>query len=240
MPDQVPKAVVQERYERLRRAAGRDRLGGEQGARSAGCSRCWSPRARAARTARPTGCPVAPPTTGSCTSPCRPAVEPPRPGDVVTVEVTYAAPHHLVADGAFGGVRRTRAGDAWEARQGGTPVPAGVLLGMPTVGAPRRSPGRRAPPAADVLVARGGLPAPAAARARASAPARPASSTGCGRPATRPCAPAGRRADRWSSWSAAPRGRPVRRRRLGVPGRLRRRGCRSAIRPGRAAPCRCR
>ena len=39
----------------------------------------------------------------------------PRPGDVVTVEVTYAAPHHLVADGGVG-LRRTRAGDAWEAR----------------------------------------------------------------------------------------------------------------------------
>ena len=61
----------------------------------------------------------------------------PRPGDVVTVEVTYAAPHHLVADGAYGGVRRTRAGDAWEARQAGAgPRPPGVLLGMPTVGAP--------------------------------------------------------------------------------------------------------
>jgi tRNA-2-methylthio-N6-dimethylallyladenosine synthase len=62
---------------------------------------------------------------------------PPRPGDVVTVEVTYAAPHHLVADGAYGGVRRTRAGDAWELRSGRAPdVPAaGVLLGMPTVGA---------------------------------------------------------------------------------------------------------
>ena len=41
-------------------------------------------------------------------------VEPPRPGDMVMVEVTYAAPHHLVAD-TFGSVRRTRAGDAWSA-----------------------------------------------------------------------------------------------------------------------------
>ena len=38
-----------------------------------------------------------------------------RPGDVATVEVTYAAPHHLVADGPVA-VRRTRSGDAWEAR----------------------------------------------------------------------------------------------------------------------------
>ena len=61
---------------------------------------------------------------------------PPRPGDVVTVEVTYAAPHHLVADGSYGGVRATRAGDAWAARQAGGSGLPGVLLGMPTVGAP--------------------------------------------------------------------------------------------------------
>jgi tRNA-2-methylthio-N6-dimethylallyladenosine synthase len=64
------------------------------------------------------------------------AAPPARPGDVVTAEITYAAPHHLVAD-VVHGVRRTRAGDAWEARQA---RPAsddsgsrGVLLGMPTL-----------------------------------------------------------------------------------------------------------
>jgi tRNA-2-methylthio-N6-dimethylallyladenosine synthase len=56
------------------------------------------------------------------------------------VEVTYAAPHHLVADGTFGGVRRTRAGDAWELRQDRGPAAPGVLLGMPTVGAPLTTP----------------------------------------------------------------------------------------------------
>ena len=47
----------------------------------------------------------------------------PRPGDMGTVDVTYAAPHHLVADGALAGgtfaVRRTRAGDVWDAVQAG-------------------------------------------------------------------------------------------------------------------------
>ena len=57
-----------------------------------------------------------------------------RVGDMVTVEVTYAAPHHLVADRVLG-VRRTRSGDAWEARTS-APVAAGVGLGMPTVGVP--------------------------------------------------------------------------------------------------------
>ncbi|MBS43011.1 MAG: tRNA (N6-isopentenyl adenosine(37)-C2)-methylthiotransferase MiaB [Nocardioides sp.] len=60
--------------------------------------------------------------------------EPVRPGDMVTVEVTYAAPHHLVADRVLS-VRRTRSGDAWEARTA-APATAGVGLGMPTVGVP--------------------------------------------------------------------------------------------------------
>lgn len=50
----------------------------------------------------------------------------PRPGDVVTAEVTHAAPHHLNADRVIA-VRRTRAGDLADA-----PVP-GVLLGMPAI-----------------------------------------------------------------------------------------------------------
>ena len=58
-----------------------------------------------------------------------------RPGDTVAVEVTYAAPHHLVADGTVLAVRRTRAGDAWEARRA-APASSGVTLGMPTLGAP--------------------------------------------------------------------------------------------------------
>ena len=68
------------------------------------------------------------------------AGEPPRPGDVATVTVTYAAPHHLVADGAATSVRRTRAGDAWERRATGDASCAtgsgSVGLGFPTVGAP--------------------------------------------------------------------------------------------------------
>jgi len=60
--------------------------------------------------------------------------EPIRPGDVATVEVTYAAPHHLIADRLLS-VRRTRSGDAWDARQS-APVSAGVGLGMPTIGVP--------------------------------------------------------------------------------------------------------
>lgn len=60
----------------------------------------------------------------------------PRPGDVVTVTVSYAAPHHLVADGPVRAVRRTRSGDAWERRTSEPAAPSAVGLGMPAVGAP--------------------------------------------------------------------------------------------------------
>jgi len=72
----------------------------------------------------------------------------PRPGDLVTVRVTHGAPHHLVADSALDGgpysVRRTRAGDAWAARQRadqdhhhgtndhGAQATGPVALGMPS------------------------------------------------------------------------------------------------------------
>lgn len=66
----------------------------------------------------------------------------PRPGDMVRAQVTYGAPHHLIADSALDGglfdVRRTRAGDAWSLGQS-TPEETGVSLGIPTIriGAPQ-------------------------------------------------------------------------------------------------------
>jgi tRNA-2-methylthio-N6-dimethylallyladenosine synthase len=143
LPGQVPKAVVQERYERLvalqddaswsenKRQVGRvlEVLVAEGEGRKDGATHRLSGRApdnRLVHFALPAG------------------ADAPRPGDLAVVEVTYAAPHHLVADGVFGGVRRTRAGDAWEAAQVGAGASrgtgasgsSGVLLGMPTVGAP--------------------------------------------------------------------------------------------------------
>ncbi len=78
-----------------------------------------------------------------------PAEAAPRPGDVITTEVTSAAPHYLLADGPPPRIRRTRGGDAFEARSAGGPeksalrekgvlpeivVPpeTAVLLGMPS------------------------------------------------------------------------------------------------------------
>ncbi|MDA4893146.1 tRNA (N6-isopentenyl adenosine(37)-C2)-methylthiotransferase MiaB [Streptomyces sp. MS2A] len=69
----------------------------------------------------------------------------PRPGDVVTVTVTHAAPFHLLADSPDGKplrIRRTRGGDAWDRAQAescGVPAPADgagarpVSLGLPTL-----------------------------------------------------------------------------------------------------------
>ena len=57
-----------------------------------------------------------------------------RPGDIVHTEITYAAPHHLNADGPVRSHRRTRAGDVYETgRITRTP---GVMLGLPAVGTP--------------------------------------------------------------------------------------------------------
>jgi tRNA-2-methylthio-N6-dimethylallyladenosine synthase len=67
-----------------------------------------------------------------------PGAELPRPGDMVTAEITYAAPHHLVSDLPATALRRTRSGDAWESRQSDASCAAPkanapVLLGLPTL-----------------------------------------------------------------------------------------------------------
>ena len=138
LPDQLPKAVVQGRYERLvavqeeiswaenRAQVGRvlDVLVAEGEGRKDGATARLSGRAPDNRLVH-----FAPGGTS------------PRPGDVATVEVTYAAPHHLVADRPVLALRRTRAGDAWEAARAGSPTGRGVLLGLPAVGAPTATAG---------------------------------------------------------------------------------------------------
>lgn len=126
LPDRVPKAVVQERYERLVAVqeeiswAGNRALEGTTvevlvsagEGRKDGATRRSSGRARDGRLVH-----FAP---GSARV---------RPGDVVEVAVTYGAPHHLVADGPVLSHRRTRAGDA-------AASPVGTVLGLPGFGAP--------------------------------------------------------------------------------------------------------
>jgi tRNA-2-methylthio-N6-dimethylallyladenosine synthase len=137
LPDQVPKAVVQDRYERLvalqeemSLAGNRAQVGRElellvatgEGRKDA-ATRRMSGRARDGRLVHftPTGVPG-----------------PVRPGDVVTVRATYGAPHHVVADGDVLGHRRTRAGDAHEA--GTRPTTPRVGLGLPAMGKPQEQP----------------------------------------------------------------------------------------------------
>ncbi len=139
LEEQVPKHVVQERYERLvalvndiawqenQRLVGRtvELMVAEGEGRKDGQTQRLSGRGPDNRLVH-----FAPVDAAGR----RTAV---RPGDMVEVTLTQAAPHHLVADGPVLSVRRTRAGDAWEGRTTG--APAGVLLGLPTVGVPAAS-----------------------------------------------------------------------------------------------------
>jgi tRNA-2-methylthio-N6-dimethylallyladenosine synthase len=119
MADQVPKEVVQERYERL--MALQDRIAWEENQKVVGRqvellvangegrkdsdTKRMSGRAEDSRLVHfevPEGSTA------------------PRPGDIVSVIVTGAKPYYLIADSLDGAplrVRRTRAGDAWERDQ---------------------------------------------------------------------------------------------------------------------------
>jgi tRNA-2-methylthio-N6-dimethylallyladenosine synthase len=145
LDEQVPKAVVQDRYERLvalveevawaenRALEGRvvELMVAEGEGRKDAATRRLSGRARDNRLVHFTPLVSTSSTAGPTTEPL--AV---RPGDVVEVAVSYAAPHHLVADGPVRSVRRTRAGDAWEAATAAPAPAAGVSLGLPTIGVP--------------------------------------------------------------------------------------------------------
>ena len=128
LPDQLPKEVVQQRYERLlalcndlawqenKSLIGKTvevLVANDEGRKDAATNRL-SGRGRDNRLVHfeiPTGAEV------------------PRPGDFVTVRVTEAKPYFLLADIAGGvyEVRRSRAGDAWDAAQAES-------CGVPTAG----------------------------------------------------------------------------------------------------------
>jgi tRNA-2-methylthio-N6-dimethylallyladenosine synthase len=140
MPDQVPKEVVAERYQRL--VAVQEEISWElnrslvertvevlvaegEGRKDEATSR-RSGRARDGRLVH-----------------FAPGDADLRPGDVVRVTVTYAAPHHLVADGPLVEHRRTRAGDLAASRRepstGPSPGRTVTTLGLPAVGRPAPS-----------------------------------------------------------------------------------------------------
>jgi tRNA-2-methylthio-N6-dimethylallyladenosine synthase len=144
MPDQVPKAVVQQRYERL--MARQNQISWEENQALVGTTvnllvandegrkddqtHRLSGRAEDGR-------------LGHFSIPEGAAT--PRPGDVVSVTVTEAKPYFLLADPSSAGdylMRSTRAGDAWDRWQAEscgapTPTPSGgltpVRLGMPSL-----------------------------------------------------------------------------------------------------------
>ncbi|GAA3758951.1 tRNA (N6-isopentenyl adenosine(37)-C2)-methylthiotransferase MiaB [Microbacterium kribbense] len=144
MPDQVPKEVVQERYDRL--LALQDRISLEENEKQVG---------RKVEVLVSTGEGKKDAATHRLTGRARdnrlvhfelPAGSPrPRPGDMVTVVITHAAPFHLLADSPDGAplqIRRTRAGDAWDRDQAAScaaPAPrtgGAVSLGLPRIGVP--------------------------------------------------------------------------------------------------------
>ena len=133
MEDQIPKAVVQERSERLIELQERitleenqSRIGREvevlvtadEGRKDAATARMTG-RARDGRLVHfaPTG----------------EYAELIRPGDVITTRITAAAPHHLLADDGVLSHRATRAGDRHEAGEKPETPPIGVGLGLPTL-----------------------------------------------------------------------------------------------------------
>ncbi len=142
LPDQLPKEVVQQRYERLLELVNSSALSENQAqigrevevlvineGRKDDATNRMSGRAQDFRLVHfeiPEG------------------ADRPRPGDMVTVKVTEAAPYHLLADDtSFYSLRRTRAGDAWDrAEAASCAVPIGdsgtegksqVSLGLPTL-----------------------------------------------------------------------------------------------------------
>ena len=149
LPDQLPKSVVQQRYERLVEVqeeiswAGNRALEGglvevlvsTGEGRKDGATRRRSGRARDGRLVH------------FDPGPDADAI---RPGDVVQVRVGYGAPHHLVADGGVLSHRRTRAGDVHEtgtrrgagaAESGSTgSVRGSTVLGLPAFGEPAVAP----------------------------------------------------------------------------------------------------
>ncbi|MCT1583903.1 tRNA (N6-isopentenyl adenosine(37)-C2)-methylthiotransferase MiaB [Corynebacterium sanguinis] len=140
MADQLPKDVVQERFERL--VALQERISAEENAKLIGTevellvqagggkkndeTKRMSGRARDGRLVHFA-------VHGDIDREVR-------PGDYVTATVTDAKPHYLIADSGITAHRHTQAGDNSEAGQVPTTAPVGVGLGLPAFGRPAAAP----------------------------------------------------------------------------------------------------
>lgn len=135
MPNQVPKEVVQKRYDRLIEL--QERIALEENQKLIGydvevlvsasenkknkVTHRHSGRARDGRLVH---------FTASEEAIGDKAI---RPGDIVRVVVTSAAPYFIFADGPMLSHRRTKAGDNWAAAIRPSTAPVGVGLGIPTI-----------------------------------------------------------------------------------------------------------
>ncbi|CAB1017333.1 tRNA (N6-isopentenyl adenosine(37)-C2)-methylthiotransferase MiaB [Corynebacterium diphtheriae] len=134
--DQVPKEVVQDRYERL--LALQERISTEENAKLIGTEVELLVQASGGRkndkTQRMTGRSrdgrlVHFDPQGNVDGDIR-------PGDVITTVVTEAKPFFLIADSGVLQHRRTKAGDMSAAGKVPTTAPVGVGLGLPSIGSP--------------------------------------------------------------------------------------------------------
>ncbi|OIR71052.1 tRNA (N6-isopentenyl adenosine(37)-C2)-methylthiotransferase MiaB [Corynebacterium diphtheriae] len=134
--DQVPKEVVQDRYERL--LALQERISTEENAKLIGTEVELLVQASGGRkndkTQRMTGRSrdgrlVHFDLQGHVDGDIR-------PGDVITTVVTEAKPFFLIADSGVLQHRRTKAGDMSAAGKVPTTAPVGVGLGLPSIGSP--------------------------------------------------------------------------------------------------------
>lgn len=137
MDDQIPKEVVQERFERL--VALQDEIAWEENRKLIGAAvNVLVTKTGDAEHGRMTGRAE---DNRLVHVRLDPAAEAVRPGDVVSTTVTEAKPYFLIADADYT-IRRTRSGDAWDRSQAescgagaGPAAGAGgpTSLGMPTI-----------------------------------------------------------------------------------------------------------
>ncbi|MFC0581465.1 tRNA (N6-isopentenyl adenosine(37)-C2)-methylthiotransferase MiaB [Micrococcoides hystricis] len=141
MENQVPKDVVQERYERL--VALQDEIAAAENLKLLGTTQELLVTAAAGSKSDQTGRLSGRARDNRLVHFSVPEGQPaPRPGDFVEVPITEAKPFFLISDPTADqySLRRSRSGDAWEREQAdscGVPTPGGkpkaVSLGLPTL-----------------------------------------------------------------------------------------------------------
>jgi tRNA-2-methylthio-N6-dimethylallyladenosine synthase len=143
MEDQVPKEIVQERYERL--AALQDEISWGENCKLVGTEVNVLVGAEARKDAATHRLSGRAEDSRLVHFELPPHSETPRPGDVVTVTITDAKPYYLLADSTDGTplrIRRTRSGDAWDRAEaescavpshGTASTEAKVSLGLPSL-----------------------------------------------------------------------------------------------------------